>query len=63
MTPWMMVMMTIIVALFISLFLVQQDCPFIAVIGGKADVIDRKPKFYLNFQFVAYSPYELKNFI
>ncbi|XP_031782906.1 uncharacterized protein LOC100679969 isoform X4 [Nasonia vitripennis] len=41
MTPWMMVMMTIIVALFISLFLVQQDCPFIAVIGGKANVIDR----------------------
>lgn len=42
MTPWMMVMMTIIVALIISLFLVQKDCPFIAVIGGRADIIDRK---------------------
>ncbi|XP_011498303.1 PREDICTED: uncharacterized protein LOC105362540 [Ceratosolen solmsi marchali] len=41
MTPWMMGMMTIIVALIISLFLVQEDCPFIAVIGGRANVIDR----------------------
>lgn len=42
MTPWMMIMMTIISALTISLFLVQQDCPFIATLGGKADICERK---------------------
>lgn len=41
MTPWMMVMMTIISALTISLFLVEQDCPFIAILGGKADICER----------------------
>ncbi|XP_014207993.1 uncharacterized protein LOC106639067 isoform X2 [Copidosoma floridanum] len=41
MTPWMMVMMTVIVALIITLFLVEEDCPFIALIGGRANVIDR----------------------
>ncbi|XP_058798903.1 uncharacterized protein LOC131668605 [Phymastichus coffea] len=41
MTPWMMVMMTKIVALIISLFLVQErDCPFLYIIGGQ-DLIDR----------------------
>lgn len=44
MAPWMMVMMTTIVALFLSLFLVQQDCPFIAILGGKADMIERTYK-------------------
>lgn len=38
----MMVMMTTIVALFLSLFLVQQDCPFIAILGGRADITERK---------------------
>ena len=37
-----MVMMTIISALTISLFLVEQDCPFIATLGGKADICERK---------------------
>ncbi|KAL2740691.1 uncharacterized protein V1478_000832 [Vespula squamosa] len=41
MAPWMMVMMTIISALTISLFLVEQDCPFIAILGGKADLCER----------------------
>lgn len=41
MAPWMMVMMTTIVALFLSLFLVEQDCPFIAILGGSADIIHR----------------------
>nr|XP_034176390.1 uncharacterized protein LOC117602452 isoform X2 [Osmia lignaria] len=41
MAPWMMVMMTIISALTISLFLVEQDCPFIATLGGKADICER----------------------
>ena len=36
-----MVMMTIISALTISLFLVEQDCPFIATLGGKADICER----------------------
>ncbi|CAL7940767.1 uncharacterized protein LOC143430163 isoform X1 [Xylocopa sonorina] len=43
MAPWMMVMMTIISALTISLFLVEQDCPFIATLGGKADICERSP--------------------
>ncbi|XP_043497669.1 uncharacterized protein LOC122521210 [Polistes fuscatus] len=41
MTPWMMVMMTTISAFTISLFLVEQDCPFIAILGGKADICER----------------------
>lgn len=42
MAPWMMAMMTIISALTISLFLVEQDCPFIATLGGKADICERR---------------------
>lgn len=42
MAPWMMVMMTVTSAGIISLFLVEQDCPFIATLGGKADMFERK---------------------
>ncbi|KAJ8678590.1 hypothetical protein QAD02_014377 [Eretmocerus hayati] len=64
MTPWMMVMMTIIVALIISLFLVQEDCPFIAVIGGRANVIDRMLVLALDLMcfylwLVVYSTYRI----
>ncbi|XP_063995510.1 uncharacterized protein LOC135172924 [Diachasmimorpha longicaudata] len=41
MTPWLMIMMTTIITLILSLFLVQQDCPFIAILGGKADITER----------------------
>lgn len=41
MAPWMMVKITIISALVISLFLVEEDCPFIAIIGGRAGIYER----------------------
>ncbi|XP_051170777.1 uncharacterized protein LOC127287730 [Leptopilina boulardi] len=41
MTPWMMMMMTIIVSLFIALFQIKDDCPFLVLIGGKSDITDR----------------------
>lgn len=54
-------MMTIISALTISLFLVQQDCPFIATLGGKADICERKlinkrkkSKFNHNYRILNY---------
>ncbi|XP_066583105.1 uncharacterized protein [Prorops nasuta] len=63
MAPWMMVMITIISALTISLFLVEQDCPFIASLGGKADICERVIvlvliiiSFYV--WFVVYSTYK-----
>lgn len=40
--PWMMFMMTIIVALIITLFFFQEDNPFLALMGGKADIFDSK---------------------
>ncbi|XP_006624923.1 uncharacterized protein LOC102671596 [Apis dorsata] len=63
MTPWMMIMMTIISALTISLFLVQQDCPFIATLGGKADICERIIVLFLVITssyvwFVVYSSYK-----
>ncbi|CAD6235480.1 GSCOCG00007920001-RA-CDS [Cotesia congregata] len=63
MAPWMMVMMTTIVALFLSLFLVQQDCPFIAILGGKADMTERIVVLFLiaiclYIWFVVYSTYK-----
>lgn len=42
MTPWMMMMMTIIVSLFIALFQIKDDCPFLVLIGGKSDITDRE---------------------
>ncbi|OAD52658.1 hypothetical protein WN48_00589 [Eufriesea mexicana] len=65
MAPWMMVMMTIISALTISLFLVEQDCPFIATLGGKADICERMIALIFIITssyvwFVVYSTY--KNF-
>lgn len=49
-------MMTIISALTISLFLVEQDCPFIAILGGKADICERMCKLsiiiIINFPLV-----------
>ncbi|XP_068965864.1 uncharacterized protein [Bombus flavifrons] len=41
MAPWLVVMMTIISALTISVFVVEQGCPFIATLGGKADICER----------------------
>ncbi|XP_033212671.1 uncharacterized protein LOC117170191 [Belonocnema kinseyi] len=42
MAPWMMMMMTIIASLIISLFIVRtDDCPLIALMGGKANISDR----------------------
>ncbi|XP_033334474.1 uncharacterized protein LOC117225215 [Megalopta genalis] len=63
MAPWMMVMMTIISALTISLFLVEQDCPFIATLGGKADICERIIVLFLIITscyvwFVVYSTYK-----
>ncbi|CAK9828182.1 hypothetical protein ANTRET_LOCUS5753 [Anthophora retusa] len=63
MAPWMMVMMTIISALTISLFLVEQDCPFIATLGGKADICERMIVLFLVITssyewFVVYSTYK-----
>ncbi|KAK0091191.1 hypothetical protein PV326_003595 [Microctonus aethiopoides] len=63
MAPWMMVMMTTIVALFLSLFLVQQDCPFIAILGGRADITERLIVIFLinicfYIWFVVYSAYK-----
>lgn len=63
MAPWMMVMMTIISALTISLFLVEQDCPFIATLGGKADICERMVVLFLVITssyvwFVVYSTYK-----
>ena len=45
----MMMMMTIIVSLIISLFIVEDDCPLIALIGGKADISDREYKIRVDF--------------
>lgn len=42
MAPWITVMMTEIVVGIMSLFLVQQDCPFIAILGGSADIGERE---------------------
>ncbi|XP_012242673.1 uncharacterized protein LOC100740322 isoform X2 [Bombus impatiens] len=42
MAPWLVVMMTIISALTISVFVVEQGCPFIATLGGNADICERK---------------------
>lgn len=63
MAPWMMVMITIISALTISLFLVEQDCPFIASLGGKADIYERVVVLFLVIMlsytwFVVYSTYK-----
>ncbi|XP_014610947.1 PREDICTED: uncharacterized protein LOC106790505 [Polistes canadensis] len=63
MTPWMMVMMTTISALTLSLFLVEQDCAFIAVFGGKVDIFERVIVllFVITFSylwFVVYSTYK-----
>ncbi|KOC62339.1 hypothetical protein WH47_05322 [Habropoda laboriosa] len=63
MAPWMMVMMAIISALTISLFLVEQDCPFIATLGGKADICERMIVLILVITssyvwFVVYSTYK-----
>ncbi|XP_012242666.1 uncharacterized protein LOC100740322 isoform X1 [Bombus impatiens] len=41
MAPWLVVMMTIISALTISVFVVEQGCPFIATLGGNADICER----------------------
>lgn len=38
----MVVMMIIIVSLVISLFLVGDNCPFIAILGGRASICERK---------------------
>lgn len=45
MAPWMMVKITIISALTISLFLVKEDCPFLATLGGRAGICERTLKF------------------
>lgn len=45
MAPWMMVKITIISALVISLFLVEEDCPFLATLGGRAGICERTFKF------------------
>lgn len=63
MVPWMMVMMTTISALTISLFLVEDDCPFIATLGGKADICERVIVLFLVITsayvwFVVYSTYK-----
>ncbi|XP_012226687.1 uncharacterized protein [Linepithema humile] len=63
MAPWMMVKITIISALAISLFLVEEDCPFIATLGGRAGICERLFAFLLiilNFYiwFVVYSTYK-----
>jgi len=44
MAPWMMVKITIISALAISLFLVEEDCPFLATLGGRAGICERTLK-------------------
>ncbi|KAG7210581.1 hypothetical protein KM043_012099 [Ampulex compressa] len=63
MAPWMMVMITIISALTISVFLVEQECPFIATLGGKADIYERIIVIFvviasLYVWFVVYSTYK-----
>ncbi|EGI67915.1 hypothetical protein ALC56_10126 [Trachymyrmex septentrionalis] len=63
MTPWMIVKITIIAALAISLFLVEEDCPFLASLGGKADICQRLIVFFLIIAsfyvwFVVYSTYK-----
>ncbi|XP_053981788.1 uncharacterized protein LOC128887207 [Hylaeus anthracinus] len=63
MAPWLMVTMTIISAFTISLFLVEQDCPFIATLGGKAGIYERMFILWLIFSssyvwFVVYSAYK-----
>ncbi|XP_076632135.1 uncharacterized protein LOC143347109 isoform X2 [Colletes latitarsis] len=63
MAPWLMVTMTIISALTLSLFLVEQDCPFIAALGGKAGIYERILVLWLIFLssylwFVVYSTYK-----
>ncbi|XP_076648530.1 uncharacterized protein LOC143356590 [Halictus rubicundus] len=63
MAPWMMVMMTIISSLTISLFLVGKDCPFIATLGGKADICERLIVLFFVITssyvwFVVYSTYK-----
>lgn len=63
MTPWMVVMMTIISTLVISLFLVGENCPFIAILGGRASLCERIIVFCVavaNFYiwFVVYSTYK-----
>ncbi|XP_014472543.1 PREDICTED: uncharacterized protein LOC106743328 [Dinoponera quadriceps] len=63
MTPWMVVMMIIISSLVISLFLVGENCPFIAILGGRANFYERMivlcvvvANFYI--WFVVYSTYK-----
>ncbi|KYN05727.1 PREDICTED: uncharacterized protein LOC108771413 [Cyphomyrmex costatus] len=63
MLPWMIVEITIISALSISLFLVEADCPFLASLGGKADICERLIIFSLivisfYLWFVVYSTYK-----
>lgn len=63
MTPWMMVKITIISALAISLFLVEEDCPFLATLGGRAGLCERLIAFFLIIMsfyvwFVVYSTYK-----
>ncbi|EFN81979.1 uncharacterized protein LOC105185549 [Harpegnathos saltator] len=63
MTPWMVVMMIIISSLVISLFLVGENCPFIAILGGRASFYERVAVFcvvLMNFYiwFVVYSTYK-----
>ncbi|XP_015112370.1 uncharacterized protein LOC107047061 isoform X2 [Diachasma alloeum] len=63
MAPWLMIMMTTIITLILSLFLVQQDCPFIAILGGKADITDRILVLFmvsisLYIWFAVYSTYK-----
>ncbi|XP_046434570.1 uncharacterized protein LOC124186707 [Neodiprion fabricii] len=63
MAPWITVMMTEIVVGIMSLFLVQQDCPFIAILGGSADIGERLFVLFItivNFYiwFVVYSTYK-----
>ncbi|XP_020292056.1 uncharacterized protein LOC109858829 [Pseudomyrmex gracilis] len=63
MAPWMMVKITIIAALAISLFLVEEDCPFLAILGGRAGICERLIAFFLIITsfyiwFVVYSTYK-----
>ncbi|XP_015608097.1 uncharacterized protein LOC107273942 isoform X2 [Cephus cinctus] len=63
MAPWIMVKMTELVAGVISLFLVQENCPFIALIGGNAGAPKRVTVFIgtmvgLYLWFVVYSTYK-----
>lgn len=44
-----MVKITIISALVISLFLVEEDCPFLATLGGRAGICERTFKFKIIF--------------